>query len=346
MKKILFTIGSHNQTTQMHAIASMLPEYDCYFSQFYSDNILINFVIRLGLADTTILSGQFKRTADAYLETHHLKNDYAQGLYGNTYDLVVVCSDLLVPKAIRQTKSIWVQEGMTDRLSVWSKMVKRLDLPRYWAVGTSLNGTSGLCDIHCIASEGYREHFSSLGTPEDSLVVTGIPNFDNIDAQTTGEFPHRNYVLIATSDIRECMGFDNRPEFLRMATAIANGREMIFKLHPNEKVERAVHEIKQFAPPDSLIFTEGNINPMIAHCDELITQYSTVVYTGLALGKKVHSYFNIDDLRRKQPLQNGGTSAAQIAEICRRYIEYKGSRQTFLREEIPLATSQYQKIAC
>ena len=37
-KKILFIIGSPNQTRQMHQISSFLKDdYDCWFSQFYPD---------------------------------------------------------------------------------------------------------------------------------------------------------------------------------------------------------------------------------------------------------------------------------------------------------------------
>ncbi|MEI9935149.1 MAG: hypothetical protein WDM71_09950 [Ferruginibacter sp.] len=62
---------------------------------------------------------------------------------------------------------------------------------------------------------------------------------------------------------------------------------MIFKLHPNEQEERAISEIKECAPESALIYTEGSTEHMIANCDELITQYSTVVYIGIALNKKV-----------------------------------------------------------
>ena len=71
---------------------------------------------------------------------------------------------------------------------------------------------------------------------------------------------------------------------------------------------------------------------MIANCVELITQYSTVVYVGLALGKPVHSYFDVDDLRRKLPWQNGGTSARRIAAICRGFSRFAGSGPAFLRQ--------------
>ena len=328
----------------MHAIASHLPEYDCYFSQFYSDNFILQSLVKAGAAEHTILSGGFKSSSDNYLNQHGLKNDYRQVNYHNTYDLAVVCSDLLVPTSIRKTKTIWVQEGMTDRLTPWSKLIKAIDLPRHWAFNTSLNGTSNLCDIYCVASEGYKKHFQSLGTDSAKLIVTGMPNFDNVEAFGYNNFPHRNFVLVATSDIRECMGFENRPAFIRNCVSTANGRQLIFKLHPNELKERAIREIKENAP-DTMIFSDGNINHMIFHCEELITQYSTVVYVGIGLGKKVHSFFDLNDLRKKSPVQNGGRSAAHIAEICRRYIESNKSEKGFL-QELPSIEAHYQKIAC
>jgi len=110
---------------------------------------------------------------------------------------------------------------------------------------------------------------------------------------------------------------------------IAAGRQLIFKLHPNEIVDRAIAEIKEHAPENTLIYTSGNINAMIANCDELITQFSTVVYVGIALGKKVHSYFDVDELHRLAPVKNGGTSAKNIAQICKDFVEYQGKKEDF-----------------
>jgi hypothetical protein len=59
---------------------------------------------------------------------------------------------------------------------------------------------------------------------------------------------------------------------------------------------------------------------MIANCDILITQYSSVAYIGLALGKEVHSYFNIEELKRLMPIQNGGRSAENIAHACMEFL--------------------------
>jgi hypothetical protein len=60
---------------------------------------------------------------------------------------------------------------------------------------------------------------------------------------------------------------------------------------------------------------------MIANCDVLVTQYSTVVYTGIVLGKKVFSHFDYGELVKQVPLQNGGTSAINIAGIGRELLE-------------------------
>ena len=168
-----------------------------------------------------------------------------------------------------------------------------------------------------------------MGTASSKIVVTGIPNYDNAAALLDNDFPHRGYVMVATSDIRETMRNEDRPAFIQECVRIAGGRQLIFKLHPNEDRERAIAEIRQGAPM-AMIYTEGTTEEMIANCEELITQYSTVVYIGIALGKKVHSYFDVDQLKRLAPIQNGGTSAAAIANLCRRYIEFKGPKDEFL----------------
>jgi len=330
-KKILFITGSINQTTQMHQIAEQLPEYDCWFSQIFTDAPLIKSILKhTSLADTTVLAGQFKARSEEYLYNHGLKMDYRAKR--NHYDLVVHCSDLIVADSLRKYKSIWVQEGMIDKYRVSSAIVKKLGLPAYLSFDTSLNGSGNICDIYCAASEGYKSYFSKLGTERGRIIVTGMPNYDNCDQYLDNDFPFRDYVMVATSDLRETYRKEDRPAFITETVKIAAGRPMLFKLHPNEKFERAEAEIRKFAPPGTLIYQRGSTDHMIANCSELITQYSTVVYTGLALGKKVHSYFDVEELKRLAPLQNGGTSAKNIANICRAYVEFNGSRDAFLKQ--------------
>ena len=237
---------------------------------------------------------------------------------------------MLFPKKFANTKTIWLQEGMIDPFTSLSAIIQEMKLPRYWSFGTSLNGTSNLCDIYCAASEGYKNYITCHGTDANKVVVTGIPNYDNLVRYATNDFPFHNYVMVATTDMRETFRYENRPLFLKKCVEIAAGRPLLFKLHPNEKTQRAIQEIKNHCPQDTMIFTEGPTNDMIANCDELITQYSTVVYTGIALGKRVHSYFDLQELHEKLPVQNGGTSAQMIANLCDAYLQFEGPKREFL----------------
>ncbi len=309
-----------NQTSQMHQIARQLPEYDCWFSQLFADYPFVNGIIKYTrILDSSILAGQFKINSETYLNKNNLQIDYRAEK--NKYDLVVYCTDMHVPKRMRNTKTIWVQEGMTDKYTILSKIIQTLKMPEILSGGTSLNGSTNICDVYCAASEGYKNHFAKLGTNADKIIVTGIPNYDNIIQHLDNDFPHRNYVMVATTDMRETYRYENRPAFIKKAVRIAAGRKMLFKLHPNEKFERAEAEIKKYAPKGTLIYHTGNTNHMIANCTELITQYSTVVYVGMALGKKVHSYFKLEELKRLTPVQNGGASAMNIANVCRNFLE-------------------------
>jgi len=326
--KILFITGSINQTSQMHQVAQQLIDYDCWFSQFFSDSPAVNYLIKhTRLLDSTILAGQFKRNSEDYLKKHNLKIDYQAKK--NEYDLIVYCSDLHIPQRLRSTKTVWVQEGMTDKYTWKSKIVKALNMSPILSGGTSLNGASNVCDIYCAASEGYKTQFASLGTDASKIVVTGMPNYDNLSQFVDNDFPYRNYVMVATTDMRETFRYENRPSFIKEAVKIANGRKLLFKLHPNEKFDRAQAEIRKYAPEGTLIYQTGNTNQMIANCSELITQYSTVVYTGMALGKKVHSYFNTKQLEQLMPIQNRGMSAYNIAYVCRNFIERDQIRHDF-----------------
>lgn len=318
----------------MHSVAShLLSDYDCFFSQVFDDSLSFSLLIKTGLLETTVVSDTFRKRAEEYYAKHGLKADYRGETQGNKYYLVVMCSDMIFPKKFKDTKTVFVQEGMTDPMTAWSKLVQLLGLPGYYALSTALNGSLNHCDIYCVASEGYKEKFAASGTQESKIVVTGMPNFDNMESYFNNNFPYRNYVLVATSDIRECYGIDNRKKFIRNCVDMAKGRQLIFKLHPNEIKERAIGEIKKYAPADALILTDGNTNHMVANCDVLITQFSSVSYVGLELGKEVHSYFDIKELKKLAPLQNNGTSGQNIAGVCRGYIEHKGDGNSYFKKK-------------
>jgi hypothetical protein len=153
----------------------------------------------------------------------------------------------------------------------------------------------------------------------EKIAVTGIPNFDNCSRYLNNSFPLKHFVLVCTSDMRETFKLENRARFIRRGVEIAGGRQLVFKLHPNENVNRAEREIRQHAP-GALVLFEGNTEEMIANCDVLVTRYSTTVYVGLALGKECYSDFDIEELRRLMPIQNG-CAAQNIAQVCRSLLE-------------------------
>lgn len=314
-KNILHICGSRNQTTMLHKISQKLPDYNHFFTPYYADGIE-KLAAKLGLLDFSVLGGEFYRQSMEYFSVNNLNVDYRGS--GNVYELVIMCSDLIVPSNVRGKRIVLVQEGMTDPENLAYRMVKRLGIPGYFG-GTAATGLSDMYEVFCVASEGYKDLFIRKGVKPEKIRVTGIPNFDNCEAYLNNDFPHKGYALVCTSDARETYKPENRKKFILKAKGLSEGKQMLFKLHPNENVPRATREINKYAP-GSLVFHKGKTDEMIANCDILITHYSTVVYVGIALGKKVYSSFNIDELNRLAPLQNGGRSAENIALECNRLM--------------------------
>ena len=331
---ILFICGSLNQTKMMHAISEHFEEYNLFFTPYYADGFL-NFMTKRGLLDFTPLGGNHKRMTLNYLEENNLQMDVAGKR--NNYDLVFTCSDLVVQNNIKDKKVILVQEGMTDPQNVFYYMVKYLNFPR-WIASTSTTGLSDAYNFFCVASEGYKDLFVKKGVKREKLKVTGIPNFDNLQQYYSNDFPHKDFVLVATSDSRETLKYENRKKFIKRALDIAGDKKVVFKLHPNENFGKATKEINKYAP-DAVVYTSGDINQMIANCDTLITRYSTVVYVGIVLGKKVYSYFDVNYLRKLAPFQNNGTSAYNIAQVGYRLLNEKKSY-----EFVPSYQTSYNEV--
>jgi len=315
-RRVFFICGSLNQTTQMHQIADRLADCESWFSPYYGDAYITR-LRQLGLVERTIAGRRLRQVCLDYLAEQRLAVDL-DGQRGG-YDLVVTCSDVVVPRNVRGKPMLVVQEGILDPDNYFWPLVRRFPgyLPR-WLVGTAATGLSGQYERFCVASEGYREHFIANGAPPERVVVTGMPNFDNCVRFRDNDFPLHGYALACTSDARETFKLDDRRGFIRRAVELAGNRELIFKLHPNEHVARAKAEISTWAP-NSRVFSSGPTEAMIANCDVLITQFSSVVFVGLALGKQVHSYHPLDMLERLMPVQNR-SAARNIAHECRQLL--------------------------
>jgi hypothetical protein len=75
--------------------------------------------------------------------------------------------------------------------------------------------------------------------------------------------------------------------------------------------EHSRQEIKSHAP-EALIFSDGNVHHMIGNCDVLVTQSSSVVVVGLALGEEVYSDYDINLLCKLASIQNEDTQLVTI----------------------------------
>lgn len=309
-----------NQTTQMHKISQELPEHEAYFTPFF-DTGFLNWLNKLKLVEYTILGSRYRQNAINYINENSLKLDYRGK--NDDYDLVITSQDITVPRNIKKFKIILVQEGMTDPPDWRYHTTRFLHLPR-WCASTSMTGLSHQYDYFCVASEGFKDQFIERGIDQNKIRVTGIPNFDEINKMKDLEFDHKNFVLVATSDIRETLRYENRKKFVEFAKKIANGRNLIFKLHPNENAKKRTKEIKKYAP-DALVYHGVSIDPLIANCDVLISRFSSTVFPALILGKEVYCDLGNDLLKKLAPIQNNGTSAKNIAEVAKELLATENS---------------------
>ncbi len=323
--KVLFIGGNRNHTTTMHAVARELPDCERWFTPYYCDDgTLLDYLRRAHLLEFVALGHDFRRRCLAYLRQHELPIDLG-GMRGG-YDLVVTCSDLIVPSNIAGIPLVGVQEGMIDPKLFWWRVMELLPwlkLPR-WAAGTACTGLSQAYDAYCVASEGYRRDFVDRGAPAERLIVTGLPNFDHFAGYVRPGHWIEGCVLACTSDGRETFRRDDRKRFIDWALEIAGDRPLVFKFHPNERMNRAVDEVRRWAPRARAL-TSGSGEVLAANCHTLVTEWSTLAYVGLALGKPTYSYRDLEAHRAMLPDQNG-RAARNIAGVCREVMVRPGVR--------------------
>ena len=299
-KQVLLIGGSLNQTTMMHRIGERLgATCDCTYSPFYCDQPLRS-LQKAGLLEFTIFGGPMRRATEEYLRAHALPVD--EGGVLRDYDLALTCSDLVLPKNIRNRPLVLVQEGMTDPERFWYWVRKALPFMPLWSCGTSGTGLSGLYDRFCVASQGYKDFFVRNGIEARKIAVTGIPNFDDCRLRGTTSRTTTTCWL----HVRHA-----RDAQVRRPTASSQGRgdrrrpSLVFKLHPNEKSARTT-EISRSRPEPRC--TQG---PRRGDGRELDGGRHPVVVArlrGAGARQGVHSYSDLRGAAEPCPLQ-GGTSA-------------------------------------
>jgi hypothetical protein len=326
--QVLFICGNHNHTTTMHAVARELTDCDCHFTPYYCDDgTVLDWMRRLGLLEFIPLGREYWTKCLAYLDTQGLAVDLRGAR--DRYDLVVSCSDLIVPSNVAPTPLVCVQEGMIDPQMFWWKVMQalpRAGLPR-WAAGTAATGLSNSYARYCVASEGYRRNFIERGCDPAKIVATGLPNFDAFANHVKPGHWLEGCVLACTSDGRETFRRDDRKAFIERARDIAGIRPLLFKFHPNERMGRAIAEVRKWAPSAGYL-TSGCGEELAANCHTLITEWSTLTYVGLALGKPTYSNRDLDHHRAMIPEQHR-RGAANIADVCREVLGTNEPRSAF-----------------
>ena len=322
--RVLFVGGSPNQTGQMLQIARALPEVEAWFTPYYTDWVHQVMLFKGGATEMSINGHKRRGICADTLNVRGLRIDL--GAERNDYDLWVTPNDAVIPINLARTPMVLVQEGIMERPNwrTWVWHYTRL-MPRPLAT-TAVFGLTRHYEKFCVASEGYRRQFAAAGIPASKLVVTGIPNFDDFARFRDNDFPHRGYVLVCTSDGRETMMAVDRPALLKRSVQLAAGRQLIFKLHPNENVQRATREILEIAPT-ALVFADGNAEEMVANCDVLITEHSSLTFCGLALGKEVHTNLPLEQVEALLPVQNR-RAAEEIADVVREALRARGRMPT------------------
>ena len=151
-------------------------------------------------------------------------------------------------------------------------------LPR-WLAGTALTGQSGLFDRFCVASQGYKDFFVEHGIEARKIGRHGHPELRRLPAIHGQHLPPpRLRARVHLRRARDAEARRPRRASFDARSTLANGRRVIFKLHPNEGPARA-DEIRALAP-GALVYASGSAEEMIANADVVITQWSSTAFVG------------------------------------------------------------------
>jgi hypothetical protein len=109
---ILYICGSINQTEQLHAVSKAVGSHVvARFSPYFGD-AHVGLARRLGFLEATIAGNKRRGWCLDYLRDHGLEID--EDGRRDDYDLVVTCSDLILPRIARTKPLVAVQEGIFD----------------------------------------------------------------------------------------------------------------------------------------------------------------------------------------------------------------------------------------
>lgn len=154
-----------------------------------------------------------------------------------------------------------------------------------------------LADKYIVWGDIYKKNAIEVGKVKQSKIeVLGSPRFENLKFEQN--LNHEEFVLLATMppQIEEIAGLNvknlenYKKSIIRICEIVTNmKKKMKIKLHPAVEILDLSNLIKNKFPEIEVIY-QGDINPLIRNCSELIvTGMSTVIIQGQILKKPVIS---------------------------------------------------------
>ena len=154
-----------------------------------------------------------------------------------------------------------------------------------------------LADKYIVWGDTYKQDAIEVGKiPKSKIEVLGSPRFENLNFEQNQN--HEEYVLLATMppQIEEMGGLsvknleNYKKSIIKICEIVTNmNKKMKIKLHPAIEILDLPNLIKNKFSEIEVIY-QGDINPLIRNCSELIvTGLSTVIIQGQILKKPVIS---------------------------------------------------------
>jgi len=314
MKKNILFIGSTvDQIKVMHTISDHLnPVHNCFFTPFYLDNV----VSKLGLSrqlENIVFGKNYREDIFDYIQNNDLKLDECGE--SNHYDLVVTFSTLIIPKNIRNSRIVLLQDLMNEPRNFMAYFTKWFKFSSYLNKPSSINLFERY-DVVCVASPGYRKRFIRNGADPDKIALTGIPEFTTFPDTLPDDVLQRGVVHLVTLPLWGSLEKEYRKDLQMNLNWIADGRPIYFKLLPTDQPIIATRKIKNTLL-NVRVFTGSRNHLKNIYERGLISKRTACLFTASVIGDKLHIFADAEVLRHLKPYQNSTASAEKIANVCK-----------------------------
>ena len=180
-------------------------------------------------------------------------------------------------------------------------------------LGRSVARTMGRFDLVPVASEFERDIKRSWGVRDDAIAITGLCRFDELGRLAREALKEPGKVVLYVPTWREHLNSARNSTFVKAVSAFhtdplltgaldETDASIVTSLHP--LIPSTAAEAIRDAAPDRVTVLEGSMDlqPVLATCDLLVTDYSSVTWDALYLDKPVILFqFDRDLQHRSRP---------------------------------------------